>query len=115
MLLWVEIPSPHSSTQRSRENHWAELQRMLVFIGSHPSIVIWSLYNEDWGAEDIRTNPETRRYIASTFDYSANARSAGSHRGQRRLESRFALRAAEITPFDGARLYARFGSLEVIA
>ncbi len=69
MLLWVEIPSPHSSTQMSRDNHWAELQRMLVFIGSHPSIVIWSLYNEDWGAEDIRANAETRRYIASTFDY----------------------------------------------
>jgi beta-galactosidase/beta-glucuronidase len=69
MLLWVEIPSPHSSTQRSRDIHWAELQRMLVFIGSHPSIVIWSLYNEDWGAEDIRMNVETRRYIASTFDY----------------------------------------------
>lgn len=42
---------------------------MLVFIGSHPSVVIWSLYNEDWGAEDISTNIETRRYIASTYDY----------------------------------------------
>lgn len=69
MLLWVEIPLPHSSSQRSRDIHWAELQRMLTFIGSHPSIVIWSLYNEDWGAEDIRMNVETRRYIASTFDY----------------------------------------------
>ncbi len=69
MLLWVEIPSPHSSTPVSRDNHWAELQRMLVFIASHPSIVIWSLYNEDWGAEDIRTNAETRRYIAATYDY----------------------------------------------
>ena len=72
LLLWVEIPSPHSSSQRSRDNHWAELQRMLVFIAAHPSIVIWSLYNEDWGAEDIRTNVETRRYIASTFDYLRN-------------------------------------------
>jgi beta-galactosidase/beta-glucuronidase len=69
MLLWVEVPSPHSSTQVSRDNHWAELQRMLTFIGSHPSIVIWSLYNEDWGVQDIATNHETRRYIASTFDY----------------------------------------------
>jgi len=69
MLLWVEIPSPHSSTKRSRDNHWAELTRMLVFISSHPSIVIWSLYNEDWGAQDIATSVETRRYIASTYDY----------------------------------------------
>ena len=69
LMLWVEVPSPHSSTQISRDNHWAELQRMLVFTASHPSIVILSLYNEDWGAEDITTNIETRRYIANTFDY----------------------------------------------
>ena len=69
MLLWVEVPSPHTSTQTSRANHWAELQRMLVFIGSHPSVIICSLYNEDWGADDIATNDETRRYIASTFDF----------------------------------------------
>lgn len=69
LLLWVEVPSPHSSTPISRTNHWEELQRMLVFIASHPSIVILSLYNEDWGAEDIKTNVETRRYISETFDY----------------------------------------------
>jgi hypothetical protein len=69
LLLWVEVPSPHTSTPTSRANHWAELQRMLVFIASHPSIVILSLYNEDWGAEDITTNEETRRYISETFDY----------------------------------------------
>lgn len=69
MLLWVEVPSPHSSTSRSRDQHWAELQRMLVAIGTHPSIVIWSIYNEDWGAQDIATNPETRAYIAKVRDF----------------------------------------------
>jgi hypothetical protein len=69
LLLWVEVPSPHSSTQRSRENHGAELMRMLVHVGSHPSVAIWSLYNEDWGAEDVSTNSETRRYLADTYDY----------------------------------------------
>ncbi|MDQ3854970.1 MAG: glycoside hydrolase family 2 [Chloroflexota bacterium] len=69
MLLWVEVPSPHTSTRTSRENHWAELQRMLVHIGLHPSVVVWSLYNEDWGAEDIATSAETRAYIASAYEY----------------------------------------------
>lgn len=69
LMLWVEIPSPHSSSQMSRDNHWAELKRTLVFAASHPSIVILSLYNEDWGAEDITTNAETRKYISETFDY----------------------------------------------
>jgi beta-galactosidase/beta-glucuronidase len=69
LLLWVEVPSPHASTSRSRANHRAELQRMLSLIESHPSIIIWSLYNEDWGAQDIATNPETRQYIIDTYHY----------------------------------------------
>jgi beta-galactosidase/beta-glucuronidase len=69
LLLWVEVPSPHSSTQISRENHWAELQRMLALIETHPSVVIWSLYNEDWGVQDIAANPATRQYIIDTYHY----------------------------------------------
>ncbi|RTQ51441.1 glycoside hydrolase family 2 [Hymenobacter gummosus] len=69
LLLWVEVPSPHTSTPRSRQNHYAELQRMLALLETHPSIVIWSLYNEDWGAQDIASNPATRRYIIDTYHY----------------------------------------------
>ncbi|WP_116788598.1 glycoside hydrolase family 2 TIM barrel-domain containing protein [Flavobacterium psychrotrophum] len=42
---------------------------MLDLIGTHPSVVIWSLYNEDWGAQDIATNTETRAYIMSMYHY----------------------------------------------
>ncbi len=69
MLLWVEVPSPHNSSHKSRENHRDELERMLALIGTHPSVVIWSLYNEDWGAQDIATNPVTRKYIIDTYHY----------------------------------------------
>ncbi len=69
MLLWVEVPSPHISNTRSRQNHKAELFRMLALIGTHPSVVIWSLYNEDWGAQDIATNPETRQYVMDMYHY----------------------------------------------
>ena len=69
LLLWLEVPSPHSSTALSRANHQAELRRMLAHFSSHPSVIIWSLYNEDWGAEDIATNAETREYIAGAVEY----------------------------------------------
>lgn len=69
LLLWVEVPSPHRSNRKSRENHRAELERMLALIETHPSVIIWSLYNEDWGAEDIAVNPETRQYITDTYHY----------------------------------------------
>ena len=69
LLLWVEVPSPHRSSRKSRENHRAELLRMLDIIGTHPSVVIWSLYNEDWGAQDIATNIKTRQYITDMYHY----------------------------------------------
>jgi beta-galactosidase/beta-glucuronidase len=69
MLLWVEVPSPHSSTRRSRGFHREELMRMLSLIGTHPSVIIWSLYNEDWGAQDIATNEDTRQYIMDMYHY----------------------------------------------
>jgi hypothetical protein len=69
MLLWVEVPSPHRSSHKSRENHKDELMRMLALIETHPSVVIWSLYNEDWGAQDIATSQETRKYIIDMYHY----------------------------------------------
>ncbi|TDH21476.1 glycoside hydrolase family 2 [Segetibacter sp. 3557_3] len=69
MLLWVEVPSPHRSNHKSRQNHRAELLRMLSLIETHPSVVIWSLYNEDWGAQDIATNKETRDYIVEMYHF----------------------------------------------
>ncbi|GAB3903089.1 hypothetical protein GCM10028803_30910 [Larkinella knui] len=69
LLLWVEVPSPHVSTALSRKNHQAELMRMVALIGTHPSVVIWSLYNEDWGAQDIATNPDTRKYIMDMYHF----------------------------------------------
>lgn len=69
MLLWVEVPSPHQSSYKSRANHREELMRMLALIGTHPSVVIWSLYNEDWGAQDIATNEATRQYIIDMYHY----------------------------------------------
>jgi hypothetical protein len=69
LLLWVEVPSPHSSTHQSRKNHWEELQRMLALIETNPSIIMWSLYNEDWGIQDIVLNAKTRQYIIDTYHY----------------------------------------------
>ncbi len=69
LLLWVEVPSPHRSSTKSRENHKDELLRMLDVVGTHPSVIIWSLYNESWGAQDISTNMETQKYIVDMYHF----------------------------------------------
>jgi hypothetical protein len=42
---------------------------MLALIGTHPSVIIWSLYNEDWGAQDIATNKDMQQYIIDMYHY----------------------------------------------
>jgi beta-galactosidase/beta-glucuronidase len=69
LLLWLEVPSPHRSSAKSRTNHRAELMRMLALIGTHPSVIIWSLYNEDWGIQDIATNEKTRNHIVDSYNF----------------------------------------------
>lgn len=69
MLLWVEVPSPHRSTRTSRKNHKEELLRMVDLIATHPSVIIWSLYNESWGVQDIDTNKQTRNYLMDMYHY----------------------------------------------
>lgn len=69
LLIWVEVPSPHRSTEISRKNHKDELLRMLTLIVTHPSIIIWSLYNESWGIQDIATNTEARNYLMDMYHY----------------------------------------------
>jgi beta-galactosidase/beta-glucuronidase len=69
LLVWIEVPSPHSSNKQSRANHHDELMRMLSVVETHPSVCIWSLYNEDWGAQDIATSEDTRRYIVDTYHF----------------------------------------------
>lgn len=69
LLVWIEVPSPHSSTALSRKNHFDELQRMLSMTETNPSIIIWSLYNEDWGIQDVASNPDVQRYLIDTYHY----------------------------------------------
>jgi hypothetical protein len=42
---------------------------MLALIETNPSIILWSLYNEDWGVQDIALNSKTRQYIIETYHY----------------------------------------------
>jgi beta-galactosidase/beta-glucuronidase len=69
LLVWIEVPSPHSSTFLSRKNHFEELQRMLAMTETNPSVIIWSLYNEDWGIQDVAANAEVRKYLIDTYHY----------------------------------------------
>ena len=49
MLVWTEIPNVATLTERSKAALKATMEGILRRDGNHPSIVIWTLINEDWG------------------------------------------------------------------
>ena len=63
LLIWAELPdwsapdrpSPHARARRT-------LAGMVRRDGNHPSIVIWTIINEDWGTE-LATNPDHRSWL----------------------------------------------------
>ncbi len=66
MLIWTEIPNwiqlSAGASQRVKET----FLRMVERDWNHPSIIAWTLVNENWGT-DLTHNPEHRHWLASFY------------------------------------------------
>jgi hypothetical protein len=69
MLVWAEPPAPSRYGADAAEAFEAQLPAMVERDGNHPSIVIWGLYNEEWGLDwDIPGSPERAAAAAHAYD-----------------------------------------------
>lgn len=69
MLVWAEPPGPSRFTPESAAAFEAQLAPMVERDGNHPSIVIWGLYNEEWGLDwDISGSPQRADAAAHAYD-----------------------------------------------
>ncbi len=69
MLVWAEPPAPSRYTAASAAAFEAQLQPMLARDGNHPSIIVWGLWNEEWGLDwDIPGSPERAAAAAHAYD-----------------------------------------------
>jgi hypothetical protein len=68
ILVWCELPNwTHFSTvsaMRGRET----LRRMVDAMGNHPSVVAWTIINEDWGTH-VRWEARDRMWLRATYDW----------------------------------------------
>ena len=67
MLLWCELPSWLRFTTRSAARGRETLEAMIPWMANHPSIVIWTIINEDWGT-GLRREQRDRRWLRKMFD-----------------------------------------------
>lgn len=48
LLVWTEIPNIQTFTEKSAKRLLDTMEGILRRDGNHPSIVIWTIINEDW-------------------------------------------------------------------
>jgi hypothetical protein len=73
MLVWQEPANPMRYTERSRTEVEAQLEGLIERDYNRPSVVVWSLYNEEWGIghhdvdETLWTDTEKQRFLADLY------------------------------------------------
>ncbi|HSV85550.1 MAG TPA: glycoside hydrolase family 2 TIM barrel-domain containing protein, partial [Levilinea sp.] len=68
MLIWTELPNWKYLTDASRRRARATLDGMLERDWNHPSIIIWTIINENWGT-DLTHNAAHRAWISETYHH----------------------------------------------
>ncbi|MGD8244831.1 MAG: glycoside hydrolase family 2 TIM barrel-domain containing protein [Anaerolineae bacterium] len=68
MLIWTELPNWHLFTERAAERGRATLQGILERDGNHPSIIAWTIVNEDWGT-DLVHDATHRAWLRETYQW----------------------------------------------
>ena len=66
MLVWTELPSFSVLTTRSAALAWQTLEGILSRDRHHPSIIAWTIINENWGL-DLPGDPWHRQWLAETY------------------------------------------------
>ncbi|GEL46207.1 hydrolase [Cellulomonas hominis] len=69
MLVWAEPPAPSRFSPEAAAAFEAQLAPMVERDGNHPSVVVWGLYNEEWGLDwDIPGSASRAAAAASAYD-----------------------------------------------
>lgn len=68
MLLWCELPNWSVFSNVSAARGRQTLAEMVDELGNSPSIVIWTVINEDWGT-DLRDRARDRHWLSQTVEW----------------------------------------------
>ncbi|WP_256514333.1 glycoside hydrolase family 2 protein [Actinoallomurus soli] len=69
MLVWAEPASTGVFTPAAVARFEAQIEPMVRRDGNHPSVVIWGLYNEEWGLDwDVPGDPDKQAAVRRAYE-----------------------------------------------
>lgn len=75
LLVWAELPSLYSNDPFNITNIFSELSELVLKHSNHPSVIIWTPFNESWGVSSILENIREQqltiaaKHIIKSLDY----------------------------------------------
>ena len=73
LLVWAEPPCVGRYSPEAIARFEAQLAPMVARDGNHPSIVLWGIYNEEWGLDwGIAQDAEKREAVRRAYDHLAS-------------------------------------------
>ena len=66
LLIWTELPNWKYLTPEARRQGLETLEGILERDWNHPSIIIWTIINENWGT-NLAHDPAHRQWLAETY------------------------------------------------
>jgi hypothetical protein len=66
LLIWTELPNWQDLTEAAKRRAWETLAGMVERDWNHPSVVIWTIVNENWGL-DLAVNASHRAWLVETY------------------------------------------------
>jgi hypothetical protein len=67
MLIWAEPANPTVFTETARAALRRDLLEMVERDFNRPSVVVWSLYNEDWGVPGLFRDRQQQEWVAELY------------------------------------------------
>ncbi len=67
LLIWTELPNWQDLTENAKQRARETMVGMVERDWNHPSIVIWTIVNENWGT-DLAVNPRHRAWLVDMYN-----------------------------------------------
>ena len=68
LLVWTEFPNFERFSEKASERARITAEGIIARDGHHPSIIAWTIINEDWGTR-LTEDPDHRRWLIDQYDW----------------------------------------------
>ncbi len=67
LFVWCEAPSTYSFGDRAVENYLGEWKEIIKQHYNHPSVIVWTTFNESWGISEVRCDRKQQHFTEAVY------------------------------------------------